>query len=193
MVARLTGVLIGFLALAGCGAEKHDRPLPKTVPIGRGPAHQPPALSPAVRAGRPVRDMLCTTADPPRYGVHVELFGERMSAVLPAGIGIAPPWRGRRPYVTSGRCSYPLRTREPTGVIEVATAGLTLGDLFKLWGQPLSSQRAGAFRGPVNVYVAGRRWKGDPQTIPLTRHAQITIAVGGGVPIHSRYEFPPGL
>jgi hypothetical protein len=193
LVARLTAVLIGVLALAGCGGEKHDPPLPKTVPIGRGAAHQPPALSAAVRAGRPVRDMLCTTDDPPRYGVHVELFGERQSAVLPAGIGVAPPWKGRRPYVTSGRCSYPLRTREPTGVIEVATAGLTLGDLFTLWGQSLSRTRAGAFRGSVNVYVDGRRWTEDPRAVPLARHAQITIAVGGGVPIHRRYEFPPGL
>jgi len=193
VVARLTGVVICFLAVSGCGSSQPPKPLPKTVPIGRTSAHQPPALSTTVRHGRPLRDMLCTTADPQRYGVHVELFAQQKSAVIPEGIGVAPPWQGTPPYVTSGRCSYPLRTREPTGVIEVAARGLTLGDFFRLWGQPLSYTRAASFRGPVNTFVDGRRWTADPRTVPLTRHAQITIAVGGGVPIHSKYEFPPGL
>jgi hypothetical protein len=48
---------------------------------------------------------------------HVELFARRLVVVVPAGIGIAPPHRAERGHVHGGRCAYPLRTREPTGVV----------------------------------------------------------------------------
>jgi hypothetical protein len=97
-------------------------------------------------------------------------------------------------YVRGGRCSYRVRAREPTGVIEVEPGSrLALGDLFSVWGQPLSRRRLAGFRGPVEAFVAGRRWAGDPRAIPLTRHAQIVLEVGGHVPPHARYRFPPGL
>jgi hypothetical protein len=96
--------------------------------------------------------------------------------------------------VSGGRCSYPLRTREPTGVVEVEHAGsYVLGDLFDLWGQPLARDRLAGFRGPVSAFVAGRPWRGDPRAIPLTRHAQIVLETGGYVPPHTDYRFPPGL
>jgi hypothetical protein len=111
------------------------------------------------------------------------------------GIGVAPPRTREGAYVRAGRCSYPVRTREPTGVVEVAAGGrgYTLGDLFALWGQPLGPDRLGAFRGPVEAYVDGRRRGGDPRRIALTRHAQIVLEVGGHVPPHATYHFPPGL
>jgi hypothetical protein len=202
LVARLTVLLIALSALAACGSndapDAPARPLPTSVPIGRGPDHRPAPLSAAVRRARSVGRLGCETGERPRYGVHVELFGERQSAVIPAGIGVAPPWRGRHPYVTGGRCTYPLRTREPTGVIEVAAEPghvptPTLGELFELWGQPLTRTRAGAFRGRVDVWVGGRPWPADPRSVPLKRHAQIVVAIGGGVPVHDRYLFPPGL
>jgi hypothetical protein len=111
------------------------------------------------------------------------------------GIGISPPRARDGAYVRGGRCSYPLRTREPTGVVEVQAAGRrkTLGDLFAVWGQPLSRTRMAGFKGPVRAYVGGRRWRTDPRAIPLKRHAQIVLEVGGYVKPHARYHFPPGL
>jgi hypothetical protein len=199
MVARLTPVIAALL-LCSCGGAASggpaaSGPLPTSVPVGRDADHRLPPLSPAVRAARPVAGLRCERREPPRFGVHVELFGRRMSAVLPAGIGVAPPHRGRAPYVRSGRCSYALRTREPTGVVEVAAGPrpASLGDLFALWGQPLSPHRAGPFRGPVRAFLNGRPWRADPRGLPLGRHAQVVVAVGGGVPVHARYAFPPGL
>jgi hypothetical protein len=96
--------------------------------------------------------------------------------------------------VRGGRCAYPARTREPTGVIEVEEgATLHLGDLFALWGQPLGPRRLAGFRGRVEAYVGGRRWRGDPRAIPLRRHAQIVLEVGGHVRPHTSYQFAPGL
>jgi hypothetical protein len=132
-------------------------------------------------------------ATAPRYGAHLELFTSRRVVLIPSGIGIAPPRTRRGAYVSGGRCSYPLRTREPTGVIEVAAPRLTLGHLFAVWGQPLSRTRMAAFHGRVRPYLDGRRWSGPPAQLPLRRHAQIVIEVGAYVPPHSTYRFPPGL
>jgi hypothetical protein len=79
-----------------------------------------------------------------------------------------------------------VRTREPTGVVEVEPgAGVTLGDLFDLWGRDLGDY--------PYVWVAGRRRRADPRTVPLARHAQIVLSDHPRVPVHASYVFPPGL
>jgi hypothetical protein len=83
-------------------------------------------------------------SDGPRVGVHIELFVRRQVLIVLAGIGVARPWRGHLARLTPGGCTYPARTLEPTGVIEVSPgAGLTLGDVFRLWGQ---AARRGGWR-----------------------------------------------
>lgn len=112
-----------------------------------------------------------------------------------AGIGVARPSRTRFTRVRPGGCTYPLRMRDPTGVIELRPGtNATLGDFFRLWGQPLGPRRIAGFRSraPVLAFVGGKRRLGDPRTIPLTRHAQIVLELGGHVAPHSRYLFPPG-
>jgi hypothetical protein len=131
--------------------------------------------------------------------VHVELFAQRQVVVVPAGIGMAPPVQRRGAYVLGARCSYPLRTREPTGLVELDSQAepLTLGDLFAVWGQPLSTTRLAGFRAPpgqrVEAYLDGRPWRGDPRAMPLRRHAVVVLEVGGHVPPHAAYRFPDGL
>jgi hypothetical protein len=129
------------------------------------------------------------------YGVHLELFAARRVVLIPPGIGIAPPRTRRGAEVHGGRCSYSLRTHAPTGVIEVAAAhrALTLGDLFAVWGQPLTDGEMAGFKGRVRAYVNGRSFTNAPGTIRLTRHAQIVLEVGAHVPPHSTFLFPPGL
>ena len=155
------------------------------TPIGVGAAYRPPARTQTVKTGRPVGTFRCG-ATGKRYGVHLELFARRRVVIVPAGIGIA----------TARRCSYAARTRTPTGVVEiVAGARLTLGDLFRIWGQPLGRGRLAGFRKnrPLLAFVRGRRWRGDPAAIPLTRHAQIVLELGGYVPPHPSFLFPGDL
>ena len=83
-------------------------------------------------------------------------------------------------------------------MIEVAAGTrATLGDLFDVWGQPLSRTRLAAFRAPpgspVRVYVNGRRRPGDPRSTPLDRHTAIVVELGAYLPPHPAYRFPPGL
>jgi hypothetical protein len=185
---------LALALLAGCG-DSGSPPLPRSAPgVGPDKRWRPPSLSHAVADARPVRGMRCGRGGRRRFGVHLELFASRRVVIVAPGIGVAPPRIRDGAYVRGGRCSYPVRTREPTGVIEVQDgARRRLGDLFALWGQPLGPRRLAAFRGPVEAYVGGRRWHGDPRAIPLARHAQIVLEVGGHVPPHTRYLFPPGL
>jgi hypothetical protein len=136
--------------------------------------------------GEPVGRFRCTREARRRFGAHIELFVRRRVLLVPAGVGVAK----------GDRCSYALRTREPTGVIEIRRGTrASVGDLFELWGQPLRRDRVAGFtaRAPVLAFVGGKRWHGDVRDIPLTRHAQIVIELGGYVPPHPRYLFANGL
>ena len=180
--------------LGDAAARTADARLP-AVPIGRGPRFQPAATSAgAVAAGRPVRGLRCGPADGPRFGVHLELFAAGKVVVVPAGLGIAGAPERRGAYVRGGGCHYPVRTTEPTGVLEVVPGTqATLGDVFALWDRPLRARRLLSHRGAVRAYVAGRRVAGDPRSIRLSRHLQVVLAVGPPVPVHRSFTFRPGL
>jgi hypothetical protein len=192
------------LPLTGCGGgDGRDGPrpgalaggevpaVPRAVPIGAGARLRPgPGPGPHVRHDGPLacRRHRARSHD----AVHLELFAAGRTVIVPAGIGVAPPRRRSGAFVTGGRCTTPLRTTEPTGVIEVVPGvRATLGDLFRVWGRPLSGQRLLSFRGPVRAWVDGVRWPGPVHAIPLRHHAQIVVVSGPGVPVHATYAFPP--
>jgi hypothetical protein len=146
---------------------------PIPTPIGFGPRYQ---LAP----GPPHATRLaCAHRDAAREQAHVELFANRLVLLLPKGIGVAR------------RCAYPVRTTAPTGVVEyVPAAKPTLGDLFDVWGQPLSARGFAGFHGAVSAWVGGKRWRGDVRAIPLRRHAEVVVEVGGYIPPHTFFLFP---
>lgn len=179
-------------------AEIAGDPAAIPVSLGRGARFTPPAHGSAVRRGRPVAGLRCSRARAARVGAHLELFVDRRVVRIPAGIGIAPPHSGVGAYVHRGACSYAARTREPTGLIELDpnSRRVTLGDLFEIWGQPLSRRRLAGFTaasGGVRAYIAGRRWRSDPRAIPLQRHSVIVLQLGRALPPHRRYIFPEAL
>jgi len=191
MVRRMRAVVTGLAAVALAAP-----PYPPT-PIGRGPRFHPPPAPESVLRGEPVGDLRCAGARP-RFGVHVEVFARGLVVVVPSGIGVARPFVRTGAFVRPRGCTYALRTRAPTGVVEVArSARLTLGDLFDVWGQPLSRTRLAGFRTtqarPVRAYVAGRLWRGELRAIPLTRHAQVVLELGAYIRPHPRFLFPRGL
>jgi hypothetical protein len=199
-------LVIAAVVVSGCGggastqsaatAPGRGAPLPTRAPsVGPGPRHRPLSLGRRAARAQPIRGLRCAPdkRHPARYGVHLELFAAARVVLIPPGIGIAPPRSRSGAYVSGGRCSYPLRTREPTGVVEVSATGLTLGNLFAVWGQPLSRRRMARFHGRVRAYLDGRPWPGAPGAIPLRRHAQIVLEVGTHVRPHSKYRFRPGL
>jgi hypothetical protein len=169
-------LLLGLLAgLFGVQPQGPGKP----VPIGVGPRYHPPPGAHAVGGLR------CTRRAVPRYGVHLELFADGRVVVVPAGIGIAPPRRRQGAYVLGGRCSFPVQTHEPTGLLEVSRPGLTLGQFYAIWGRRIP---AGA-----RVYVSGLRWPARPAAVPLSWHAEIVVEIEAYVRPHSFYRFPKGL
>jgi hypothetical protein len=60
-----------------------------------------------------------------------------------------------------------------------------LGQLFDIWGQPLTTSNVAGFAGPTLFYVGTTLFSGDPRTIVLSNNEQITLEVGGP------YVFPP--
>lgn len=148
-----------------------------------------------VARAKPLDAMRCHARSDVVGAAHVEVFAYRHVVVIAAGIGVAPPLRRRGAYVLGGRCAYQLHTLEPTGLVLIdAGPPRTLGDLFALWGRPLTRRVVAAFRAaagqPVAVFLDGVRWSGSPGAAPLSMGAQITIELGGYVKPHARYEFP---
>jgi hypothetical protein len=188
--ARLAGAAVA----AGCAfatPAAAEQPIP--TPIGVGPRFHPPATSSTVANRGRVGRFVCGARVRELVRAHVEVFARRRVVIVPAGIGVAPPYLLRNRAIVRARCVYPLRTAEPTGVVEVdARLRPTVGDLFAMWGQRLGARRMLSFAGPVRAYVAGKRWGGDARRIPLRRHAQIVLEVGGYIPPHKRYLFGPG-
>jgi hypothetical protein len=205
LAARLSAVavLLAAALLAGCGARRSSDgraselhatrarwPLP--IPVGQGPAFRLAPHGWAAARAATIDHVRCSARPGARVLAHVELFARGRVVPVPPGIGIAPPLVHRGAYVRGGRCSYPVRTTEPTGLLELRSgARLTLGELFAIWGQPLSRTRLAGFRAPVRTYLDGHPWHGDPRATPLHAHAVVVLEVGRVVAPHARYRFPP--
>jgi hypothetical protein len=152
-------------------------------PIGPGPRYLPAARTAAIATGRPVGSANCGPAGR-AFRIHLELFAGRRVIVVPAGIGVS----------RSG-CTYPVRTTAPGGIVEVARGQeLTLGDLFRVWGQPLDAHHLASFtsKRPVRAYVGGRLVQGPLAEIPLTPHAEIVLELGPYLAPHSFFLFAGG-
>ncbi len=190
------GLLARLLVAALLGVAHHPAvaKAPVATPIGRGPHFE---LRPGVRAdrGEQIGRLRCGPARGAWAEAHVEVFALGRVVILPPGIGIAAPRRRVGAVVRSGRCAYPVRTTDPTGVVAYRPGrGLRLADVFAVWGQPLSAHRLLGFRSPapVRVYLDGRRVPGPPGALPLRRHAEIVVELGAEVPPHASYLFADG-
>ena len=214
-VAR--GALVGTLVcalLCGCAREgpAPGRPVQPRSPsvqaaafagylassrrVGRGAGFRPSARGSRGDRGAPIDGMRCARERSVGSFAHVEIFIADRVVIVPAGIGLAPPIRQRGPHLLIGRCAYPLRTVDPTGLVLLrADRSYTLGELFAVWEQPLGWSVVAGFHASahdrVRVFVDGRLWRGGPADVPLAPHSQVTIELGPYVPPHSSYLFPP--
>jgi hypothetical protein len=185
------------VVIAACGGTHRSgttstiprKLLQEARPIGIGPRFHPAATGPVLGKCKPRLGA--------RFGAHVEVFAANRVVLLPAGIGTAPPrtWSGGR--LSPARCYGDLVTLDPTGLVYVRQGRrLSLSALFRAWGQSLSSTHMASFAASagrrVTVFVDGRRWRGRPESVPLSRHAEIVAEVGPLVPPHASYSFPPG-
>lgn len=193
----LAGVVVALsvCACAGTQSPRTDSTVPRSLlaqarPIGRGPRFHPGVAGPVPGA--------CRRRLGRRFGVHVEVFAANRVVLLPAGIGVRGPERLIDGRLTAARCYGALVTVDPTGVVLVRAGDRArLAELFRAWGEPLSSEDLAGFRSRpgrhVSAYADGRRWTGPLASIPLSRHAEIVLEVGPHVPPHLTYTFPRGV
>ncbi len=160
---------------------------PNGIPVETGPF-----LAPAIttRLGVIVKGIQCQSLAQLAYTAyaHLQVYVEGRPRALPGGIGLV----GENPEQTQNglfygakTCMYWLHTRASDGLIEVqspVSRHYTLGDFFRIWNQPLSSDRVATAAGHVTAIVNGSRWNGDPTTIPLNEHTEIELAIGTPVP-----------
>ena len=186
--------------VSACGSSQTPARPPATASIPRALLNEARPIGTGARFTLPASGPIAGPCQPslgPRVGVHVEVFAANQVLLLPAGIGARRPWAKLNGRISSAGCYGALVTLDPTGLVLVRPgASLTLADLFRSWGEPLSRTRLTSFSAPagsqVSVFVDGRRWNGGPASVPLTRHAEIVLEVGPPVPPHSSYAFPPG-
>lgn len=190
--------LLARLLVAALLSGTHDPAAqgggPVVSPIGRGARFE---LPPGARAdrGEPIRGLRCGPVGGAWAVAHIEVFALGRVVILPPGIGVAAPRRQVGAVVRSGRCAYPVRTVDPTGVVRFRPGrGLDLADVLAVWGRPLSRHRLLGFRSRagVRVYVGGRRVATAPGAVPLRPHAEIVAEIGAYVPPHRSYVFVDG-
>jgi hypothetical protein len=198
---RVLFVLVG-LALAACGgggggSDNSTPPPPPPPPGGNlpplsttvtditngqqiGVTHWSDGDTSTGGQGQPVGGLTCEATQPNTFHVHTHLsiFLNGEALTVPAGIGNASP--------SGADCLYPLHTHSRNGLLHVhapAQASFTLGQIFQIWGQPLSSSDVAGLTGmPVRVFIVDNgvvsENTGDWNAIELTSHRLITVVVG---------------
>jgi len=133
---------------------------------------------------------------------HVTVFVDGKPRAIPAGVGVDPPvgpdnYRaspiGPQFGETPGQCLAWVSTRYADGLIHVESSeqrSFTLGDFFKVWGQPLGTNELGPEQGRVTAIVNRKAWTGDPADIPLDAHTQIQLMVGKPLVAPQTIRFP---
>ena len=144
-------------------------PSAERVPIPTGPVL---ADTSSMAQGQTVNGVQCETSEALQYHIHTHLsvFVNGVGRQIPQFIGITT------------KCLYWLHTHAPDGILHVESPTsrvYTLGDFFKVWGQPLDAAHVGPITGQVTAFVNGQRFTGsDPSTIPLRPHDELQLDVG---------------
>lgn len=147
------------------------------------------ALKPSnVKTYETVAGVDCQTGERLDYHVHsfVSLLVEGEQRPIPALTGIR-----------DNLCYFWLHTHDASGLIHVEAPekqDFTLGQFFKIWGQPLSStqllDKTADAQHQITATVNGQPYTGDPSTIVLRDKETIVLQYGPpfGTPPASPYQ-----
>ncbi|WP_432937147.1 hypothetical protein ACQPXM_24465 [Kribbella sp. CA-253562] len=161
--------------------------LPATGPEGIALEDGTP-LAPASTSatGRTIDGISCSASEQVAYHIHTHLavYVNGSLRPIPAGVGLVSPVAEQTadgPFDSATTCYYWLHVHSQDGIIHVESPSqrkYTLGQFFALWQQPLTADQVGPARGPLTVFVNGRRYAGPPSEITLLPHEDIQIDVG---------------
>jgi len=141
--------------------------------------------------GQPVDGLKCNvTSETYHVHAHLSIFLNGRQLAVPKRIGIVST-------SPTSHCNYTTHTHDHTGMIHVegpAPGTFTLGQLFAIWGEPLSYTNVGGNLGmPVVVYITDKnvatQYTGDLAAIELLSHREITIQIGTPITEIPRYTW----
>jgi hypothetical protein len=186
---------LGYLRpIAAVGASG-----PEGLPIPEGRAL---ARTRLLTTGEQIDDIVCQAGEQVIFHIHAHLtiFVRGVARQVPAGIGIAPPYKVEATpwgaFVAGASCFMWLHTHSADGIIHTESPvnrSYTLGEFFDIWGQPLDRKQVGPAHGPVTALLNGSVFAGNPRQIPLLAHAQIQLEVGRPLVAPEKITFPGGL
>ena len=195
----------GLSALAGASA----RPTSPTILGPEGVALSfAPDLAPAgTPAGRGTVDGIkCVTLghEVVHYHTHTYLSVVVNGSMrrLPPGLGITAPRLvenfSSAPFydLGIGNCLYWIHVHTNDNIVHVEAPQrerFTLGQLFDIWGQPLSATQVGPAVGPVTVYVDGQIVPGNPRDVLLLDLQTVQLDVGTRAPFVPHHFSVSGL
>jgi hypothetical protein len=147
--------------------------------------------------GHAVDGITCDTSEQLLFHIHAHLsiYVDGQPRLVAAGIGIGPPLQFQNGFVVGGSCFSWLHTHDESGIIHIESPvqrTFTLGDLFDIWGQPLSATQAGPAQGSVTAFVNGQATPGDPRALALDAHAVLQLDVGAPAVAAQPYTWPAG-
>jgi hypothetical protein len=205
---RILGVAASILSIACSESDPVDpdpepdpEPDPTTLPAVAveegttiGKAAFPLGNTPSGGQGGPISGIGCIGTIARHFHAHVSLFYQGEQIAMPSAIGVTDPFI-RDGYVTNGDCFYAIHTHDATGVVHVeppdAAASYTLGQMFDVWGQPLTSTSVAGYAGELSVFVDGVRYDGDPRSIVFTSRKHVSLQVGRPLAPIPMYMFQP--
>jgi hypothetical protein len=130
--------------------------------------------------GQAVAGLACTPPDTTFHvHAHLSILRDGQALAIPANIGIV--------RTVQPNCFYNVHTHDLSGRIHIegpVPIVTTLGQLFAIWGMPLSRENVAGLTGmPVEVWITDdgvvrRHEDADLGTIELRSHRNIAIQVG---------------
>ena len=162
------------VCLAGCSVGQGSPPAATHVSTSVQELHE----------GQVVDSVPCLRDDLPvnHFHVHLVIYLDGEKLTIPAGLGVGRPWGENPPgFIATGGCFAWIHTHDATGVIHVFTQvgkSDTLGQVFSVWGQPLSTDGALGFRGKIAIVVNGQATDGGPRSVPLKNLENIVLELG---------------
>jgi hypothetical protein len=199
----------------GSGATANAAPSPAPAPAP-GPAPAPaPAPTPPLAAtkitlagqplgtanwpdgdttsggqGQAIDGVTCASSEAYHIHTHLSIFLNGQQQRIPSHIGL----------VTG--CNYQTHTHDHSGVIHLeadASATITLGQLFAVWGMPLSNSNVAGLTDPsIVTYVYDnigatptppQIYSGDITALQLAPHREITIQIGSALTELQTYDW----
>jgi hypothetical protein len=186
-------VVLAVIFVAGGSSSKNPKgKAPKidyaALPgLQKGPAPWPPEYAQLPDRLRPL-DLNALSAEALAFHIHqhLDIFVNGKKVTVPRSIGI-----------DDGSFITELHTHDASGIIHVESAQTkpyTLGQFMSVWGVRFSPNCIGGYCAapskPFRVYLDGKPYGGDPNSLILKNHQEIAIVYGKAPKkIPSTYDF----